>query len=435
MSNAKNKINKKSDTSIKNNQLIYFDNNSTTLMCQPAIKIYNEWLNVYNPSSDSKVSRKVKSMIQNSSDYILDHCGVNSSTHTIVFTSGATESNCLIIRSCVKAYRKKLLENNIDKLPHIIASATEHHSIIECLKDLVESKFIEVSYVIPTIYGNIKASDVEAFILPTTCLITVMFANNEIPIINNIKEIGQVAHKHKIPMHSDCVQIFGKYRINVMQNNIDALSASAHKFYGPKGAGILIINNELLEGYNITGEINGSQQKGLRGGTENPAAIASTVLALKNTFKKRKEKNEHLFKLRNALLDKLSLNLPFGNYIDYINESKKEKKDIELLSLGVSNDKQAFILPNTVLLSICKNTGKPFCNVELKKYLDSKNVIVSIGSACLTSSDKASHVLTAIGANSVVKRGVIRISFNDNNTIEEVNKFVNILIAGIEKQR
>ena len=123
-----------------------------------------------------------------------------------------------------------------------------------------------------------------------------MYANNEIPIINNIREIGEIAHRHSIPMHSDCVQIFGKYKIDIKNDNIDALSASAHKFYGPKGIGLLIINTQLIEGYKLTAEINGSQQNGLRGGTENVAGICSMLTALKNAFTKRKEKNIHLYK-------------------------------------------------------------------------------------------------------------------------------------------
>ena len=134
------------------------------------------------------------------------------------------------------------------------------------------------------------------------------------------------------------------------------------------------------------------------------------------------------------MLSKLAKVYKIANYSDYLDDSKTDKDDIELISLGPPEDKKGFILPNTVLLSIAKNRGKPFCNVELKKFLDSKNFVISIGSACLTKSDKASHVLTAIGAPPVIKRGVIRISFGDNNTIEEINKFVKALQQAIDKQ-
>ncbi len=415
---------------------IYFDNNATTLICAPAKKAHADWLSCYNPSSDSKISKPARKALQNAQDRILAHCGVSSATHTAIFTSGATESNCLIIKSCVKAYKKKLMEKGSELKPHVIASDTEHHSIRECLLDLKNSDDIDVTFVEPTIYGIVLADDVEKQIRPNTCLITVMFANNEIPVINNIEAIGEVAHKHRVPLHSDCVQVFGKYKINIKKNNIDALSASAHKFNGPKGVGILIIDNALIEGYGLTAEIHGSQQHGLRGGTENIAGIASMMMALKNAFTNRQQKNIKLFKLRNAMLDKLAGLYKLANYSDYIDNTKdaNERDDIELISLGPPDDQKGFILASTILISIVKNRGKPFCNVEFKKFLDSKNIVVSIGSACLTQSEKASPVLTAIGAPPIVKRGVIRISFGDYNSLEEIGKFIKIFKMGIEKQ-
>jgi len=412
---------------------IYFDNNATTLVCRQAEKAFMDWLSCYNPSSDSKIAKPAKKLLEAMRDSLLAHCGVSTATHTVLFTSGATESNCLIIKSCVAAYKKKLNEKGSELKPHVISSETEHHSIIECLHALEKIGDIDLTLVAPTIYGNILPEDVEKEIKPNTCLITIMFANNEVPVINNVESIGAIAHKHHIPVHSDCVQIFGKYKINIVTNNIDALSASAHKFYGPKAMGILIVNNDLIEGYKLEAEIHGSQQYGLRGGTENVPGIASTMAALKFAFTNRKEKNQRLFKLRETLLKKLSKTYKMADFIDYV-ENKPDKEDVEIVSLGPPDDKKAFILPNTVLLSVAKNRGKPFCNIELKKFLDDRNFVVSVGSACLTKSDKASHVLTAIGAPPVIKRGVIRISFSDTNTVDEINKFVAAFNQGVDKQ-
>lgn len=439
LSSKKNSnTNKSSKPKVKKtkHEYIYFDNNASTKdVCEPAKKAVLEWLSCYNPSSDSKMAKPVKQLIESSCDYVLQHCNVSSATHTAIFTSGATESNCLMVRACVKAYKKTLLEKDSTLRPHIIISAMEHHSIIECAKDLEETGEVDVDYVYPTMYGNILAEDVEKLIKPNTCLICVMAANNEVPVISDIKSIGEIAHKHKVPLHSDCVQVFGKYPIDIVKNNIDSLSASGHKLYAPKGIGILVVNNILIEGYNLTGEINGSQQHGLRGGTENISGIASFVAALKNTFISREKKNRKLFKLRDYCLEKLKQCFDFAEYESYYGvENITEKPDLELISLGPPQDKKRYLLPNTVLLAICKNKGKPFCNIELKKYLDSKGIVVSIGSACLTKSDKASHVLSAIDAPPVVKRGVIRISFGDKNTTQEVNQFVKILEKGILQQ-
>jgi cysteine desulfurase len=429
----------------KSNPLIYADNNATTLICEPAAKAHIDWLRCYNPSTDSKIVTGVKNMIESTKHYILNHCGTSSSNHTLVFTSGATESNCFILRSCVKAFKRKLSENGSPLLPHIISSCIEHHSILDCLEELEQYGDAEVTLIKPTIYGNILPRDVEMAIKPNTCLISIMFANNEIPTINNIREIGAIAHKNKIPLHSDCVQVFGKFPIDVIKNNIDVLSASAHKFYGSKGIGILIVNNMLIEGYQLGAEINGTQQHGLRGGTENVSGIADCGAALQYVMKRRSEKNERLLFMRETFLKRMGELYPFGNYQTYVQEDKasmlmdptKGKPPIELLSLGPpAEDERArqYILPNTILLSICKNQGKPFCNVELKKFLDHKNIVVSIGSACQTKADKASHVVRAIGAPPVVRRGILRISFGDTNTPSEAKKIAEMIAEGIEKQ-
>ena len=431
----------KKNTKNKCNTVTYLDNNGTTLISTQSKKTYIEWLSCYNASTSSKIAKSAKELLIKAQDSILSHCGVSTATHTALFNSGGSESNCFIIRSCVKAYKKKLSDSGSSVLPHIILSAIEHNASIECVKDLLNCGEIEVSYIQPTIYGNILPEDVDIEIKPNTCLISIMYANNEIPVINNIKEISIIAHKHKIPIHSDAVQVFGKYKINVKHDEIDAMSASAHKFYGPKGIGVLILNNDLINGYGLTAEVNGSQQNGLRGGTENIPGIASLMSALKYAFIKRAEKNKHLYKLRQRLLDKTAKYFKFVDYTEYIYSEKERKgkkpyvrSDLELISLGPPDNKKSFILPNTVLLAVCKNRGKPFCNVQLKKDLDKRGFVVSIGSACNTKSTKSSHVMDAIGAPPVVKRGVIRISFGDNNTMKEVDNFVTALKASILNQ-
>lgn len=435
----------------KVNNFIYFDNNATTLMSNPAKTALINWLDCYNPSSDSRAAKPARDILEKSKDALLAHCGVSSASHSVIFTSGASESNCFILRACVKAFKKKLLDQGSALIPHVILSATEHHSSIACVTDLMESGDAEVTFLEPTIYGNINPTEIERAITTTTCLISIMYANNEVPVINDIKTIGSIAHKHHIPLHSDAVQVFGKYPVKVNNDHIDALSASAHKFYGPKGVGVLILNNDLIAGYKLTGEINGNQQQQLRGGTENVPGIVSTMAALQNAFTKRKEKNQKLYELRIRLLDHLKKKFQFADYISYLknpdemytedlndDSSNKDEKttqqDIELISLGPPEDKTMFILPNTVLLAICKNRGRPFCNVELKKYLDKHNCIISIGSACNTSKDTASHVLNAIGAPPVVKRGTVRISFGDYNNKKEVDHFAKLLIDGIMDQ-
>jgi cysteine desulfurase len=416
---------------------IFLDNNGTTLISDQALKVHTKWMKCYNASTDSRLALHAKQTVNRASDAVLSHCGVSSATHTAVFTSGGTESNCLVIRACVKAYRQKLAEQGVAILPHVITSATEHPSIMGCLEDLHGRAEIEVSYVRPTIYGNILPEDVEASIRPNTCLISIMYANNEVPVINNIRAIAAVAKRAKIPIHSDCVQVFGKYRINVKTDGITALSASAHKFNGPKGNGLLVISNELIEGYGLTAEISGNQQGGLRGGTLDVAGIASTAFSIKHAFVKRQDKTKRLYKLRTHLLKVLRAQYKFADYETYLEDSKvpdSKRGALELVSLGPSDADARFILPNTVLLAVCKNQGRPFCNIDLKKYLDRQRIIISVGSACSTDKETASHVLDAIGAPSVIKRGVVRVSFGDQTTQKEVDVFVRAFRDGLMAQ-
>jgi cysteine desulfurase len=404
------------------NKLIYLDNNGTTLICPEAETVYKKWLKCYNASSSSSVSKSAKQMMEKVKKNILKHCSTTQKDYTVVFTSGATESNCFILRSTAEAYSR------IKKVkPHIIISSIEHHSILECAKSMVEAGYAEISKVEPNMYGCILPEDVEKEIKPNTCLISIMYANNETGAINNIPKIGEIAHAKKIPLHSDSVQLFGKYPVNLKKSNLDVFSASFHKLYGPKGIGLLIIKNDLVKGYDIKGQICGSQQEGLRGGTENLPAIASSAEALKCAFKNRKSKNAKLLKMRNYIIDNIikSKLVKLGKYCNYLGDPIPGKeKDNEIVILGPPRDKPNYYLPNTLLLSVAKNKGKEFCNVDFKKDLDEMGIVLSIASACLTSSDKASHILTAIGAPPVIKRGTLRISVGDYNTMEEIKIFV-----------
>lgn len=397
--------------------IVYLDNNATTLICKPAMKAYDDYLLCYNPSTNSKVVAPIKKMIAHAEARLRKHC--NAADYTIIYTSGATESNCCIIRSTTEAYKAIRCQ-----IPHVIISAVEHSSIMDCCSSMLNHKLIELTTLKPNIYGIISPESVKQAIRPNTCLISIMFANNETGAINDIQSIGRIAHQHKIPMHTDAVQLFGKTHIDMVANNIDALSASFHKFYGPKGIGLLIINNQLIRGYKLEPIINGHQQHGMRGGTMNPPSIAAADAALVYAFQRRKQKNAHMLQLRNALLDSLAKHYLCIDYKDYVyNNPGIKERYIVILSPPRKNI--STYLPNTVLMSIIDH---PFCNIKFRKYLDDKSIIVGIGSACLTDNSKASHVLSAINASPEIKRGTIRISFSDNTTQVYINKFIQALV-------
>ena len=443
------------------NKPLYLDNNGTTQMGSEAIAMLTQWCKIaQNPSSSSKCAEKSKELIKLAKKELIKHCG-GTGKYTVIYTSGATESNCFIIRSTVLAY------NRIKKTkPTIIISAIEHESIMSCCKSLEEDNLVKIIYIIPNIEGSIPIASIEKAIAKNNdiCLISIMFANNEIGTINNVKEIGALAHQHEIPFHVDAVQGFGKYKINLIKNNIDALSASFHKFNGPKGLGLLFINNDLISGYGLQGQINGTQQNSLRGGTENVPAIASSVVALKNTFNSRGEKNRKMLKMRNAIIKGLKDAYPIGEYADYVkrdihnsvdfngidydpaiggfeeiddSEFIEPVNDVEIVILGPPQNQITRILPNTILLSVAKNIHDKygtFCNSKLRQDLDKKGVVVSVGSACNSSSDHASHVVNAIKAPSVIKRGIIRVSLGDENTPQDVEKFLSIFKSCVNKQ-
>jgi len=420
---------------------IYFDNNGTTIICPSSAKKVSYWQKCYNASSDAKVANGARNLLRTSKKYIHNHCETGGEDkYVILFTSGATESNCTIIRMIVDAYHR-----NIFEIPHIVTSEYEHHSTLECLKDLEDNRQVTVTYVKPSIYGVVSPKLIKKAINSNTCLVTIMWANNEIGTCNNIREIAKIVHeastkKFRIPFHTDAVQMFGKHQFPMHGDDkndmkyIDSLSMSFHKLYGPKHVGLLIINKEIVDGFDLKAIINGSQQYGLRGGTENIPGIAGSIESLKHTFQNRTKKNTHLMKLKELLLELLAKKFKFRNYKDYIKFSDDKKKDttsakqrddIELVLLGHPDHKRK-VLPSTILLSIIKNKGTPFCNIAFKKKLSRENIVVSISSTCLTDKKTASHVMNAISAPEKIRNGVIRISLGDNNTEAEVRRFVSV---------
>lgn len=446
--------------------LVYLDNNATTAMCKPAIAAMTTWLDSpANPSSTGEYGTAAREMIETSRKFIASHC--HAPNYTVIFTSGASESNCFIIRATAEAYKKQR-----GTMPHILTSLTEHKSIIKCCEALKSSSQAEVTYLAPGASGCIPVSLIEHGIRENTCIISIMAANNELGCINNLKEIGTIAHAHQIPFHSDFVQVFGKFRINLPANNIDAISASFHKLYGPKGSGILVINNDLIAGYKLEGQISGTQEFGLRGGTENVAAIAGSIAALKYVFTNRAVKNAKLFSQRDYIIGKLRSKFPVRSYRSFITPKDAAQSEIKTNIASSAGPKKKLaddtstpdetrhpvslvflgpeckitkadssvtslprVLPNTILLAIVKaDKSTPFCNVKLKSTLNKNHVIISIGSACNTAAEEASHVLDAIHAPDVIKRGVIRISFGDTTTKKDLDTFISAFTSAVTAQ-
>jgi len=438
--------------------ITYLDNNATTKTCDEAKQVMADWIqSCSNASGSSFLSQASQLLINKAISYVNTLCKLKNE-YMVIFTSGASESNCSIIHMTVDAWH-----HNVGTVPHIVTTSIEHKSILECLDTLVEQNRIEVTLIDPNMYGVTDPEAIEKALRGNTALVTVMFANNEIGSINPVKKIAEIVHKRNIPFHTDAVQIFGKLKLDIPGMNIDALSMSFHKLYGPPGVGMLIIRKSFVEGYKLRAQIAGTQQNGLRGGTENVPAIAGAIAAMKWNFNNRNSKNKRLRTLRDLTIKLLEKNLNRVDYNKFYDMDKDDddtddsdeilvKKDIdnirsqskgkdgkkttsksgkEFVVLGPPQNKVDSYLPSTLLISIIDNE-KPFCNVKFKNELEKNKIIVSIGSACNTKSTKASHVLEAIRAPAIVKRGVLRISFSDYNTTDDIKKFINVFFATLK---
>lgn len=392
---------------------IYLNANGTTMPCENAINETIKWMYKYDTNSTEN-----KEMVEDVSDYILNLCNTDASNHCVIFTSGASESNSTIIRSVVDQYILK----HSDK-PHIIISEIEHKSIIMCCQNLFMQNIIEYSMISPLKDGTINPLDVEYAIKKNTCLVSIMYSNNETGAINNIKSINKICKKYKIPFHSDAVQMFGKEKINV--NEMTAISMSFHKLYFLKGIGLLIIDKKFMESSGLKCVIAGTQQYGYRGGTMPHYLIAGSKIALIENFTNRDNKNKNILFLKNYMIEELNKIIKIVYYSD--NNYHDEK--LALILFGSKNNQMV----NTCLFSVYSPIKK-FCNMNLKTDLEKENIIVSIGSNCNADSPDASHVLNALKVDSTIKRGTVRISLSDFTIKEDIDAFLTAFIKCIDKQ-
>lgn len=399
--------------------MIYLDNNGTTPLCKAAQVEYCKWMKcAQNASSTSKVAEASARKLEEFKKYVQTHTGTR---HHVIITSGATESNCTILNAVAKSYRR--LTRHI---PTIVISELEHDSIVECCKALELNQMAYVRYVAPSSTGEITPESLAETLASCkyVALVSIMSANNETGIINPISKLAKVCRRARIPFHSDMVQSFGKFKGPYP----DAFSASFHKFQGPLGLGVLCVAPKFLREYEIQAEITGHQQNGLRGGTENIPAIAAGLVALRNCFEERERKNEEIAKLRTHML--VTLNKEFR--VRMLGKEVKCNTPYIVL-FGRGTIRKPCTLPNTALISIV-TPGTKFCNVELKKELDRRGVVVGIGSTCNAKNKNRSHVMSALRVSDEIARGVIRVSLGDNTTKSEISEFVKIFVASVRKQ-
>ena len=375
---------------------IYLDNSATTKTDEEVVKAMLPYLseNYGNPSSIYKIGRENRKAIEEAREKVAK--ALNCEVNEVYFTSGGSESDNTAIRGIAYNYKNK---GN-----HIITSKIEHPAVLETCKQLEKEGF-EVTYLGVKENGIIDLKELEAAITPATTLITIMFANNEIGSIQPIKEIGEIAKKNNIIFHTDAVQAVGTIKIDVKELNIDSLSLSAHKFYGPKGIGVLYVKKGIQFNKFIKG---GHQERNKRAGTENVAGIVGLGKAIELVYQDLEEHNQKIKELRDYYVEEITKRIP------YI----KINGDREKRLVGNSNISFRFIEGEGLLLN-----------------LDLKGICASSGSACTSGSLDPSHVLLAIGLPHEIAHGSLRISIGKYNTKEEIDYVIESLVEIVGRLR
>ena len=375
---------------------IYADNAATTKMSRTAIDTMVKYMeDTYgNPSSLYMIGQEAKEALEEARETVAKV--INAEPREILFTSGGSEADNQAIISAAGLGAKKGKK-------HIISSAFEHHAVLHTLAKL-EKEGYEVTLLDVHEDGLVRPEEVEAAIKDDTCLVTIMMANNEIGTIQPIREIGAICRKHGVLFHTDAVQAVGHVPIDVKADNIDMLSASAHKFHGPKGTGFLYTKKGIVLTNVIEG---GAQERGKRAGTENVPGIMAMAAALKEAADKMEQTSPYIKGMRDRLI-----------------------AGLKAIPHSAINGDEEHRLPS--------NANFCFEGIEgesLLLLLDQKGISASSGSACTSGSLDPSHVLLAIGRVHDVAHGSLRLSLGEDITEEQVDYIIKSVSEVVEYLR
>ena len=366
----------------------YFDHAATTGVKEEVLKEMLPYFNIEygNPSSIYGIGRSAKRAIEGAREKVAK--AINAKPNEIYFTGCGSESDNLAIKGIAYALKEK---GN-----HIITSRIEHHAVLNSCKSLERDGF-KVTYLNVDKDGLINLQELKETITDKTILITIMTANNEIGTIEPIEEIGKIAKKNNVYFHTDSVQAIGNIKLDVQKMNIDSLSMSAHKFYGPKGVGALYVKEGVPF---IKLQDGGHQEKNKRAGTENTAGIIGLGKAIELAYKNIDEYNDKLQKLRDYYISEVENKIP-GTIL---------------------NGHRTKRLPGNANISFKGVNGG-----DLLLKLDEKGICASTGSACNTGSTEPSHVLVSIGLKPEYLQGSLRTTFGYENTKEDIDYLLSSL--------
>lgn len=375
---------------------VYLDNSATTYTDPRVLEVMMPYFTeIYgNASSQHTYGQEATHAVDRAREQVAK--AINAKVNEIYFTSGGTESDNWAV--------KGIAYSQVDKGNHIITSAIEHPAILNSCSYLEKEGF-NVTYLAVGNDGIINTKDLEAAITDKTILITIMACNNEIGSIQPIEEIGRIARSHNVIFHTDAVQAVGSLAIDVKAMNIDLLSLSAHKFYGPKGIGALYIRNGIKIDRYMSG---GGQERKMRGGTYNTPGIVGLGKAIEIAVEERDKRNKHISDLRDYFVGKILADIPYVIY-----NGSRDKRMSNNASISFE-----FIEGESMLLN-----------------LDLAGIAASSGSACSSGSLEPSHVLKAIGCSVVAAQGTIRFSFGKDNTKEEIDYTIDIIKKSVKRLR
>ena len=377
-------------------RFIYADNAATTALSKPVLDEMMPYLTTEygNASSLYDLGGRAKTAVETARGQVA--AAIGAEQKEIYFTGGGSESDNWAIKGAAEFMAKKGKK-------HIISTAFAHHAVLHTLDKLKKNGF-EITLLPVHENGIVRVDELETAIREDTALVTVMYANNEIGTVQPIAEIGEICKKHGVIFHTDAVQAVGNLKIDVKTENIDLLSMSSHKFHGPKGVGALYIRKGLVIPNLIDG---GAQERGRRAGTENTAGIVGMGKALELAVANMDKRNEKLVQIRDRIIDGA----------------------LKIERSRVNGDRKSR-LPGNVSLCFEGIEGE-----SLLLMLDLKGVAASSGSACTSGSLDPSHVLLSLGLPHEIAHGSLRLSFSDDNTLEDADYILSVLPEIIDRLR
>lgn len=381
---------------------IYLDHAATTPLDPAVLSAMLPYLTEQfgNPSSPYALGQNARAAIDGARATAAQVLGCQP--NEIVFTGGATESDNLALKGV--AWQRRL--EGAAAVPHIVTTAIEHHAVLHAATFLERQGF-DVTFVPPEANGTVAADRIEAAIRPETCLVAVMAANNETGAIQPVAEIGCIARRHGIPVHIDAVQAAGLLPLRVDELGCDLLALSAHKFYGPKGVGLLYVRRGTAIAWQQDG---GGQEGGRRGGTENVPCIVGLAAALHRADAEREATAAHCRQVRDRLQAGILAAIPGAAINGPIDSGDRLPNNLNVAIPGLQGE--------TVLLN-----------------LDMQGVAASAGSACTTGNSEPSHVLLAMGLGEQRCRESLRFTTGRSNTIEQMDEVVELLTEIVSRVR